>query len=758
MAESDYPDDENPTDTGAAPADAKDAGARPDAEAGGTDAPAAAEGSPLPMWMSVTSVLVGIVLFAVFLVASAQGLDIFPGSEYLRITVAAGLGLILAGLGSRVEGRWGKWNLYGAAATVVVVYLVLWQTRDAVINDRPLDPVAILYIDEVSSNVENLSVSADEGDFLFVAYDRGAHDYRARIESENVKGQGCVKFNFVIRGEDVDDKVLIPNAWIRGKLDSIEEGNHEVKILGLKYAYNARRNSAISEVVEGTATHNPISTFGTSGCGVSTAASLRKFALLAGFAHAGEVDWTIENLVDALQNDNTGLRREARSVLANKGPDAVRPVMDALAAHPETYRVQLGAAVVLTEMLRGKTALKEVRGQLTQADLDRLTPLVTHGDVTLRKWATQALILLNDPRSSAALVKVVSTPANSNEGRYNAALVLSIVFEEVPEQQKAEISKGVRDKIETLGSKTQALLGDVVAYEVPDSGVEVLPSNTTGWAFFGTNFGKGWEENNFSGLADGALPKPGDRLTALRKVELSSDFARFDGAEGIWIEPDPTGILVEGEEVEVTAVELVSGGFYWIELTVGHAYTNCSEVVAIDAIDEAMLAELFPRADPAVLAAYAPKLREGLDEIGACEPHYIAAFLAQVGYATARFTVFEERGDGQNYEGRLGNSEPGDGAKFKGRGLFLLTGRANYTRFAEAIGEPRVVETPEIVATDPEISTATATWYFRQRNLLRYCDETTCDMRQITRRVTGGSHGLDERNSLYNQSLSLLAG
>lgn len=99
------------------------------------------------------------------------------------------------------------------------------------------------------------------------------------------------------------------------------------------------------------------------------------------------------------------------------------------------------------------------------------------------------------------------------------------------------------------------------------------------------------------------------------------------------------------------------------------------------------------------------------------------------------------------YANRMGNGpeSSGDGWKFRGRGPIQLTGKNNYTQFASDIGRPDVLTNPDIVAT--ELAFESALWFFRKNNLFAIADKGVTDavITQITRRVNGGTHGLQDR-------------
>lgn len=124
----------------------------------------------------------------------------------------------------------------------------------------------------------------------------------------------------------------------------------------------------------------------------------------------------------------------------------------------------------------------------------------------------------------------------------------------------------------------------------------------------------------------------------------------------------------------------------------------------------------------------------------------LAHFLAQTCEETGGYRYLHELGGPnylQRYDGRadLGNLRPGDGARFKGRGLIQLTGRANYARMATALGLD-LVEHPELAET-PDVAVATAVRFWSDHNLNAYADRD--DIEGLTRRVNGGLNGFAER-------------
>jgi putative chitinase len=127
-----------------------------------------------------------------------------------------------------------------------------------------------------------------------------------------------------------------------------------------------------------------------------------------------------------------------------------------------------------------------------------------------------------------------------------------------------------------------------------------------------------------------------------------------------------------------------------------------------------------------------------------------AHFLAQICHESAGFRAAEEFASGSAYEGRkdLGNTQPGDGRRYKGRGLIQLTGRANYAEYGETLGLD-LLNNPEI-ACQPITSLRIACEYWKRRGLNKFADQD--DIETITRRINGGLNGLNDRKAYLTKA------
>lgn len=148
------------------------------------------------------------------------------------------------------------------------------------------------------------------------------------------------------------------------------------------------------------------------------------------------------------------------------------------------------------------------------------------------------------------------------------------------------------------------------------------------------------------------------------------------------------------------------------------------------------LLKQFAKVGPTVLAEY--EINTALRE---------AHFWAQAAHETGGFKFMHEiwgPTDAQKrYEGRkdLGNTEPGDGKRYAGRGIFQLTGRANYKKYGEILGIDLVGDPDK--AADPETSLRIACEYWKSRNINACADKD--DVVAVTKKINGGTNGIADR-------------
>jgi predicted chitinase len=124
-----------------------------------------------------------------------------------------------------------------------------------------------------------------------------------------------------------------------------------------------------------------------------------------------------------------------------------------------------------------------------------------------------------------------------------------------------------------------------------------------------------------------------------------------------------------------------------------------------------------------------------------------AMWLAQVGHESASLVYFEELASGAAYEGRvdLGNTHPGDGVRYKGRGPIQITGRTNYAQAGAALGIDLIANPTEAAA--PNVTFRLSAWWWRANGLNEIADTGSVDA--ATLRINGGYNGLADRQYRY---------
>ena len=166
------------------------------------------------------------------------------------------------------------------------------------------------------------------------------------------------------------------------------------------------------------------------------------------------------------------------------------------------------------------------------------------------------------------------------------------------------------------------------------------------------------------------------------------------------------------------------------------------------------LAQIMPYAK-AKAALYAPFLDAAMREFDINTPARQASFLSQVGHESGQLRYVRELASGAAYEGRkdLGNTQPGDGERYRGRGLIQITGRANYTAAMMAL-DVDVVEHPELLET-PVLACRSAAWFWESHGLNELAD--TGDQIKVTKRINGGINGLPDRIQLFMGAIKVLS-
>lgn len=139
---------------------------------------------------------------------------------------------------------------------------------------------------------------------------------------------------------------------------------------------------------------------------------------------------------------------------------------------------------------------------------------------------------------------------------------------------------------------------------------------------------------------------------------------------------------------------------------------------------------------------YLPWLTQFMAEYDINTPLRAAYFLATVAVESGELKYSEEIASGSAYEGRrdLGNTQRGDGTRFKGRGLIQLTGRKNYEAYSRAVGFDFYTTTAKAKGVaQPGNAVRSACWFWQTHGLNALADID--NPRAVRRRVNGGLNG-----------------
>ena len=201
-------------------------------------------------------------------------------------------------------------------------------------------------------------------------------------------------------------------------------------------------------------------------------------------------------------------------------------------------------------------------------------------------------------------------------------------------------------------------------------------------------------------------------------------------------------------------------------------------------MNTAQLAQIL-KMKPAKAGEWIDAINETFEKFDISTPERQACFLGQCAHESGGFTALSENlnysaaslcrvwpkrfptmTDGQNcernpqkiankvYASRMGNGdeESGEGYAYRGRGLIQLTGKSNYEACGEALSVD-LVENPDLVAT-PQYAALSAGWFWNKNKLNVYADKN--DMEGLTKKINGGTHGIEDRVARTQAAIDVL--
>lgn len=153
--------------------------------------------------------------------------------------------------------------------------------------------------------------------------------------------------------------------------------------------------------------------------------------------------------------------------------------------------------------------------------------------------------------------------------------------------------------------------------------------------------------------------------------------------------------------------------------------------------------------------AFLEPINKTLEKYELNTPVRVQMFLAQLAHESGELRYVREIASGKAYEGRkdLGNTTPGDGVKYKGRGLIQLTGKANYAQLSKAFEYDFVADPLKL--EDPLYASLSAGWYWDSRKLNAWADKG--DFLKVTKIINGGTNGLEDRKKYWERAKKVIA-
>jgi predicted chitinase len=174
------------------------------------------------------------------------------------------------------------------------------------------------------------------------------------------------------------------------------------------------------------------------------------------------------------------------------------------------------------------------------------------------------------------------------------------------------------------------------------------------------------------------------------------------------------------------------------------------------------LQHILPTTPAAKLQSYVAPLNRMFDEFDLTTPYRVAAFLGNAIIESDHLKTFTEYASGEEYEGRkdLGNTQPGDGKKFKGRGIIQITGRTNYSHCGQALGQD-LITNPDLLASNVDLAIRSGGWYWTTyKNLNWFADLGPEGFAQtvylVNGAVTAPRTHWEERVAYYRRALRVL--
>eukprot|EP01107_Rhizomastix_libera_P002668 TRINITY_DN145_c1_g2_i1.p1 TRINITY_DN145_c1_g2~~TRINITY_DN145_c1_g2_i1.p1 ORF type:complete len:360 (-),score=91.36 TRINITY_DN145_c1_g2_i1:122-1105(-) len=291
----------------------------------------------------------------------------------------------------------------------------------------------------------------------------------------------------------------------------------------------------------------------------------------------------------------------------------------------------------------------------------------------------------------------------------------------------------------------------------PGTSYSVVTSLSKGKIVSVTSISNGWAKISSGYVSSQYLTKVATTSTSSTSYTVTTSALNMRSGPGTGY--SIVKVLSMGDTVLVTSI--TSG---WAKCSEGYvssqyisktsSTSSTTTTTSSDGLTSSQLSAICPNLSSSKVSTYLPYLNAAMKEASINTKLRIAHFMAQVAHESGGLYYWEEIASGAAYEGRtdLGNTQTGDGVKYKGRGPIQITGRANYKACGTALGLD-LINNPTLLA-QYQYGFRSAGWYWTNRNINAKADAD--DITACTKAVNGGTNGLSSRKTYLARAKSAL--
>lgn len=365
-------------------------------------------------------------------------------SKIWELTFCTGFGIILASFGTSADIKYKGITIAGAGAIAVIFYLLITQFEDC-----KQITYASIYTHGKFHPATQIEV-LDKEELL------GA------LKNDNLR------YMFVIEGNELSQDHLDVSITDEDKKEYFFNVKEEYiepflkKGEPIQWVFNKKKGTLVDKKTKALLERMP----GAYDEDITEPIGSTSFFVTSSFA--SELGTSYEELFDALLSDQSRVRRESRTKLAEKGLEGIKPMMKRLKEDYNTYRTRLGIIYTLRIIYKQQTnGKKAIKARLTEEDIELLVKTTNDEDKTIRTYATSFLESISDHRAIEYALEQIKAESSNIQGKYNAVFIIKNLFNEVSDEKKRQISEELTSVSSRLGPQTNKLINSFILKDTP---------------------------------------------------------------------------------------------------------------------------------------------------------------------------------------------------------------------------------------------------------------------------------------------------